>query len=419
VSKGPDRGREIQVGGRPVTVGTDGDCDLVLVDGSVSRVQFEVRATPLGFLLRDPGSTNGTFLGQSRVREVYLPPSATIRVGRSQIDFATLDAQQELPLSRHHRFGELLGHSPAMRRCFALLEQAAATDSTVLIEGESGTGKELAAESLHRSSRRAEQPFVIVDCGAIPANLIESELFGHKKGAFTGALHDRVGAFEAAHGGTLFLDEIGELDLAMQPRLLRFLERRQVRPVGGADGRTVDVRVIAATNRRLDNLVAEGGFREDLFFRLAVIRCQLPSLRERPEDIPVIALELARKIRPACDPAAWLGERALRVLESYHWPGNVRELRNVLERLAALPEVDPSSLLAAPGAAPAAAALGGLADLPYHQAKEQVVDAFERRYLEEVLARERGVVARAAERAGVPRQTLFRLIRKHGLRGGE
>ena len=422
VAKGPDRGRTAPICGRSVTVGTDAECDLRLEDSSVSRLQFEVRATPRGYLLKDLGSTNGTFINKLRVGEVFLSAGTRILAGRDSIDFTILAERQEFPLSNHHRFGNLLGRSAAMRRCFALLEQAAASDATVLVEGESGTGKELAAESLHHESARREQPFVIVDCGTIPHNLIESELFGHEKGAFTGAVNTRVGACEAAHGGTLFLDEIGELDLSLQAKLLRFLEKREVRRVGQSDTRRVDVRIVAATNRRLESLVAEGGFREDLFFRLAVIRCELPSLRERPDDIPIIALELARRIRPAVDPLSWLSDRALQVFASYHWPGNVRELRNVLERLAALPDVSPAALLSPGGTAAAqgvTVAPDELSALTYHEAKQRVLDSFERHYVDALLDREHGVVARAAERAGVPRQTLFRLIRKHGLRGDE
>jgi DNA-binding NtrC family response regulator len=420
---GPDKGRQVAIGERTVVVGTAPECDLCLTDSAVSRRQFEVRAALDGFLVRDLASTNGTFAGKLRLGETLVTESLTLTAGRSEIKLVIGKEQEALDLSRHERFGSLLGKSPPMRRCFALLEAAAACDATVLIEGESGTGKEVAAESVHRLSARASGPLVVVDCGAIAATLIESELFGHERGSFTGAAASHAGAFEQADGGTLFLDEIGELEASLQPKLLRFLEKHEVRRVGGSGARKVDVRVVAATNRRLEQLAKDGGFREDLFYRLAVIRVVLPPLRQRRDDVPMLALELARRIRPGVDPASWLDAHALEVLSSYPWPGNVRELRNVLERLAALPDARPELLLAPAsdekGQAAAADPHRGLDDLAYHDAKERILDAFERRYVAAVLARSGGVVARAAEHAQVPRQTFFRLIRKHGLREAE
>jgi DNA-binding NtrC family response regulator len=426
VTAGPDRGRKAGLRQGTVVVGTDPCCDLVLSDPAVSRRQFEIQTTPDGFRLRDGGSTNGTFIDRLRVTEAVLPPGgARIQVGRTRMKFAPRDERRSFPLSRRRRFGALLGESPAMRLCFALLERAAETSSTVLLEGESGTGKEVAAESLHRLSPRTDGPFEVVDCGAIAPSLIESELFGHEKGAFTGATATARGALERADGGTLFLDEVGELALDLQPRLLRFLEKREIRRLGGRETREVDVRVVAATNRRLEDMVRDGRFREDLFFRLAVIRVQLPALRHRRDDVPVIALELARRLRPDVDPRAWLDPGTLEVFAGHDWPGNVRELRNVIERLAALPEIGARALLGVrddvaaeerPGEGTADAG-ESLAELPYHEAKERVLGDFERRYVARLLELEQGVVARAAGRAGVPRQTLFRLIRKHGLSG--
>ncbi len=417
VTGGDDRGKKTTLCGGVLVVGTAPECDIVLCDPAISKRQFEIQTSSDGFLLRDLGSTNGTFVQGLRVREVVLNEAVRIDIGRTRMKFSPLSERESHPLSQHHRFGRLWGKSPLMRRSFALLERAAATDMTVLIEGESGTGKDLAAHSIHDISQRADGPFVVVDCGAIPAGLIESELFGHEKGAFTGATESRLGAFDRAEGGTLFFDEIGELDLTLQPRLLRFLEDLQVRPIGGSSSHPVDLRIIAATNRHLADLVTAGGFRQDLFFRLAVIRIEMPPLRQRPEDIPVLALEFARQLRPEVDPLTWLDDHTVQIFSSYHWPGNARELRNAVERLILLPELHPEGVL--PEHPAQVSLFSGRTistHLPYHEAKEQQLAAFEKHYVQVLLEEEEGVVVRAAKRAGVPRQTFFRLIRKHGLR---
>ena len=420
VNRGPDTGLTATMSRGRLLVGTGDDCDLTVTDSSASRRHCELTATPEGLWLTDLGSTNGTFVGDLRVKSALLPPKASVLVGRNELAVTVLEEREELTLSRQERFGDLLGRSPVMRHAFALLDAAATSDSTVLIEGESGTGKELAARGLHERSARAAGPFVIVDCGAIAPSLMESELFGHEKGAFTGATTRREGAFAAADHGTLFLDEVGELDVALQPKLLRFLESRELRPVGTNELKQVDVRVVAATNRRLEQLVASRAFREDLFYRLAVLRVRLPALRERREDVPMLALSMAAKLRPDTDPQRWLDAPTLTMMQGYDWPGNVRELRNVVERLAALPDLDPALLLNA-SVSPVQGRDPGLdatlTSLPYHEAKERLLDRFEREYLSALLTRENGIVARAADAAGVPRQTLFRLIKKHGLKG--
>jgi transcriptional regulator with PAS, ATPase and Fis domain len=422
VIAGPDQGKSINYSGGVLVIGTGPCCQLVLTDPAVSRQQCEVQAVPTGFLVRDLGSTNGTLIQGLRLGEVIIGSEVLLELGRTQIRICPLQERERHTLSAHQRFGRLWGKSPAMRRCFALLERAAQTDSTVLLEGESGTGKDAAAESIHEGSSRADQSWVVVDCGAIPANLIESELFGHEKGAFTGATGNKAGALQRADGGTIFFDEIGELEISLQPKLLRFLEKRQVQPVGGSMRLMVDVRIIAATNRNLEELVLEGKFRQDLFYRLAVLRVEMPPLRQRREDIPLLALELARQLRPAQDPLTWLDDHTLQILASYAWPGNVRELRNALERVAAMPGLPAESLFSTARAAspevPSSALDRALSRLTYHEAKERQLAAFERHYIQTLLDEEQGVVVRAAERAGVPRQTFFRLIRKHGLREG-
>jgi DNA-binding NtrC family response regulator len=310
-------------------------------------------------------------------------------------------------------FGGLSGHSLAMRQVFALLERIAHTEAGVLISGETGTGKELCAEALHARSPRANRSLVVVDLAALAPSLIESELFGHVRGAFTGAVSDRAGAFERADGGTLFLDEVGELSRELQPRLLRALERGQVKRVGANEYRTVNVRVVAATHRDLRALTREGRFREDLYHRLAVLAVRLPALRERPEDIPELAEHfLARLGRPEA-----LGPQGLARLASYGWPGNVRELRNVIERAVSLAppgEEVPPELLSLPSEPPRPAPRD-VSGLPFKKAKNQLVESFEREYLGALLARCGHNISRAAREAGIDRVYLHRLLKRYAL----
>jgi len=294
-----------------------------------------------------------------------------------------------------------------MRQVFALLERVAPTQTTVLVDGETGTGKELVAEAIHEESPRAAGPFIVFDCSAVSSSLIESELFGHARGAFTGAVTDRAGAFELADGGTIFLDEIGELPLDLQPKLLRVLERREVRRLGSADTTNVDVRVIAATNRSLAAEVDAGRFREDLFYRLEVVHVTLPPLRERPDDIAPLARRFAAELG---QPTA-LSDRTLRGFETQAWPGNVRELRNAVARAVSLGEPQGEA-----GAAPPNPFAVDLA-MPLKIAREQIADAFEERYLLAALAQTGGNVTRAAEIAGVSRKFIQRAVKRYGLRG--
>jgi transcriptional regulator with PAS, ATPase and Fis domain len=296
----------------------------------------------------------------------------------------------DLPLSENARFGDAIGVSAPMRHLFASLERVAATEATVLLEGESGVGKEVLAHAIHAASPRAARPFVALDCGAIPPTLIESELFGHERGAFTSADEARRGAFEEANGGTIFLDEIGELPLEMQPKLLRVLEQREVRPLGARAPRRVDVRVVAATNRRLMEAASKGEFRRDLFYRLAVARVVIPPLRDRREDILPLALAFLRTA--SGNASAELEPELAALLTSYAWPGNVRELRNVIDRYAVLGVRDAEGLF--DNAHKGLAEEEDLALLPFHEARRRVLDRFERTYLPRVLERAGGVVAR-------------------------
>ncbi|HEX9939188.1 MAG TPA: sigma-54 dependent transcriptional regulator [Longimicrobium sp.] len=317
-------------------------------------------------------------------------------------------------------FRGLIGDSPAIREVVKVIRRAGPTDATLLITGESGTGKEVVARALHAESRRRARPFVALNCSALPGDLVESELFGHVRGAFTGADRDREGMFEAADGGTLFLDEVGDLAGPAQAKLLRALEERQVTRLGSNKPVSVDVRVVAATHRPLDRMSADGGFREDLLYRLRVISLHLPPLRERREDVPAIALHfLAEMAARHGRPVRGLADGARRALLAYDWPGNVRELRNAIERAVVLAEGDqieagdlPPQLLES--AAPLRPVDAALADLPFAEARERAVDAFERAYLQAALERH-GNVSAAARALGLHRQSLQKKLRQLGL----
>jgi DNA-binding NtrC family response regulator len=321
------------------------------------------------------------------------------------------DEPEFIPLSERDEFFGLLGASVEMRQVFAVLERVAPTDSTVLLEGETGTGKDLAAQAIHRASKRAGGPFVPVDCSAIPETLFESELFGHARGAFSGAVSDRIGVLEEAAQGTLFLDEIGELPLALQPKLLRALESREVRPVGANTSRAIDVRVLAATHRPLARCVNEGTFREDLYYRLAVVELAMPPLRERRADIPALATHFYRKMTGREDqpPRAMLERWAAR-----SWPGNVRELRNSIERSVALGVLDEAAPIRSEDASEpeALSAIDARVplELPLKDARDAWMDQFETVYVAAMLERTGGNLTRAAELAGVSRRFLQRLI---------
>jgi DNA-binding NtrC family response regulator len=399
---------EIRVGGDPSN-------DVCLDDPHVSRRHCEIRQTPSGFLLRDLGSTNGTFASGLQLREAVLPSGAVVTVGRTHIQLlAEGENQSEFLPTDEESFGAVVGRSARMRQIFALLQKIAPTDLTVCLIGETGTGKELFAHALHEHSKRAAGPFVVIDCSAVAPNLIESELFGHEKGAFTGADRARAGAFERAHGGTVFLDEIGELPLELQPKLLRVLEQRVLKPVGGGQEIPVDVRILAASNRNLELESREGRFREDLFFRLSVLTVEIPCLRERREDLPL----LAQRIIDQRVAKVALADDALAALQNYDWPGNVRELRNVIDRTLAVldgPTLRASDLLFFEPRAPrdsgeAVTPAGGEAPLA-----GRTLEEVEREALAQTLASCGGNKAAAARALGIAPSTLYQKIRKHGL----
>jgi len=414
VLEGPEAGRAVGLGSQPVRVGTREGCALRLSDPRVSGEHLEVWEEGSAFVVRDLGSRNGTLYEGSRVREVRVRAGATFKVGRSFLRIQAQAPHWEVAPSQARRFGELVGESLAMRELFAVLEQVAPTDTTVLLHGETGTGKEVAARSLHEASARRRGPFVAVDCGALPEGLVESELFGHVRGAFTGALAARAGAFMRANGGTLFLDELAGISPAVQARLLRVLEERRVRPVGGDAEQPVDVRVVAASRADLSLAVAEGSFRPDLYYRLAVVTLPLPPLRRRREDLPLLVAELLR--RRGFEPGPLRGP-GLELLSGHDWPGNVRELRNVLERAMVLSPgargFEALRLSLQPqGAGPE---LSLRTDVPFAEAKQALLESFERHYLRDVLARAGGNLSEAARQAGMDRKHLRLLARRHGL----
>jgi transcriptional regulator with PAS, ATPase and Fis domain len=410
VTDGPDRGLSIETAGRPVRIGTAADNDLVLSDPTVSRQHCAVVPTPEGFRVSDEGSTNGVLVGRVRIFEAVLVGSSELRIGESTVSVVPLSERIEREQATIDHFGDLLGVSPAMRELFADLSRIADSDVTVLIEGETGTGKELVAESLHRESRRADKPLVVFDCGAVTPTLVESELFGHERGAFTGAVAARAGLFEQADGGTIFLDELGELQKDLQPKLLRVLEKREVRRIGSQRAIPIDVRVIAATNRKLASEVTRGNFREDLYFRLAAAHVLVPPLRDRKEDLPLLVEHFMRRSSP---PRA-LSEIAAPIWEmfmAHRWPGNVRELRNAVDRWAVTPERALGAL-----EAPPVDKTEPPAELtPLRIARRDASDDFERRYVQALLARTNGNVTRAAAIAEVSRQMIQKLMRKQGL----
>jgi DNA-binding NtrC family response regulator len=412
-----DDGRSFDIGTETLTIGRDAACDVVVDDREVSALHAEVSAITEGVLVRDHGSTNGTFVGPVRVREAILVDHAVVTVGATRMTFVP-SAKQRVDVGYTSRFGELVGASPKMRRVFQVLERIAPTELSVLVTGDTGTGKELVARAVHGASARKAGPLVVVDCGSIPASLAEGVLFGHEKGAFTGATSRRKGALAEAHGGTLFLDELGELPMELQPKLLRVLAERHVQRVGSNTPEPIDVRVVAATRRDLGREMNQGGFRSDLFFRIAQVRVELPSLRERASDLPLLVEAMCQKLgRPEATPVvrAWVAQH-----RAHHdWPGNVRELMNVVSVAAALFD-DPAAIddvlsverLSREPPEPNAAS----PTTSYGQARQEALRAFELSYFKELHVASGGNVSEMARRAGMERHHVRAFLRKLGLR---
>ncbi|HMR80204.1 MAG TPA: sigma 54-interacting transcriptional regulator, partial [Polyangiaceae bacterium] len=382
-----------------------------------SRRHAELEPTPLGMRVRDVASTNGIMLGGLRIRDAFVSGDFQVALGETWLAVNWLEETVGRIQVALDRYGDVLGKAPRMRELFGDLDRIAATDVTLLIEGETGTGKDLVAEAVHSDSPRSGEPFVVFDCGAVAATVIESELFGHERGAFTGAQGTHIGLFEQANGGTLFLDEIGELPLELQPKLLRVLEKREIRRVGGRNTIAVDVRIIAATNRNLRTEVQKGAFRQDLYFRLAQGHVLVPALRDRMEDLEQLVEHFLAQERPPkqlsdVPPDVW------EMFRAHRWPGNVRELRNAVQRLTITPTRPLTTGVVTDANSASPTWVDGDSVMSLRLARRQAGDDFERAYLDQVLARSEGNVTRAAALAEVSRQMMQKLMRKHGLGEG-
>jgi DNA-binding NtrC family response regulator len=400
-AEGPSAGARCELVAGSITIGSSGQCDLVLRDPTVSRAHATFELLAGAARVRDLGSRNGTVYLGARIREAIVPAGGSVQVGNTVLRLR--EAAEPVRPSDHTELAGVLGSSIAMRRILAQLERLAAADLPVLVVGETGTGKELVARALHALSPRAHGPWVVLDCAAASGALFESELFGHVRGAFTGAHKERAGALERAHGGTLVLDEVGELPAELQPKLLRALEHKEVQRLGDGRRRAVDLRFIALSRKDLEAEVRAGRFREDLYFRLAATALWIPPLRDRPEDIPLLARHFAAQ-SSGVDPE--LSAATLAAFQCDRWPGNVRELRNAVERaLAMLPgnEAGRSESAEEPS---------------FHAARDRLLERFEHDYLKALLRRCEGNVSAAARKARISRRQLYRLLEKHGLVGG-
>jgi len=412
VLSGPDRGKTLVLDRGQLTIGSKEDNHLVLSDPTVSRTHALLTESAGGYIIKDLNSTNGTYLDGVRIKEAILEFGRTLTVGETEMRLVPFQEKIEVFPSASNVFGEVYGQSLVMRQIFGILEKVASTDVTIVLEGETGVGKELLTRAIHERSGRARGPFVVFDCGSVAENLIESELFGHERGAFTGATQARQGVFELARGGTLFIDEIGELALDLQPKLLRVLETREVRRVGGTMTRHIDFRLVAATHRDLAKEVKEGCFREDLFYRLSVLRLHIPPLRERKEDIPLIVQQvlrnLAKEFKIGSVPT--VVPETLDILNSYDWPGNIRELRNVLSRALAIggrSEIRPGDLLLSTDTGRDSETMDSLVG--------RSLEEIERTAIVLTLQARHGNKTQTARALGIAYSTLYEKLKKYGI----
>jgi DNA-binding NtrC family response regulator len=409
-------GRIFNIDVDPLVMGRDEGAQIVVADPEVSSIHCEVRATNEGILVKDLGSTNGTFIGPLRVREAAVTTPAEMTIGQTKIALEPT-GKHRVDVGFAEGFGALVGAAPKMRRVFGVLERVASTNLSILILGETGTGKEVVAKSVHDVSPRKDKPFVVVDCGSIPPTLAESILFGHEKGAFTGATERRKGALADADGGTLFLDELGELPLELQPKLLRALAERQVKRVGGNTFEPIDVRVLAATRRDLGAEMNAGRFRSDLFFRIAQVRIELPPLRERIDDLPLLVEDICARVgrkQHASTVLAWIEQR----MGSYDWPGNVRELVNVASVAATLadtPEAIDDVLTLARDERVESSRGGPRPQTAFAEAKREAIASFERDYFTSLARAAKGNVSEMARQSGMERHHVRAYLRKYGI----
>ena len=413
VVEGPDAGTTLEPESASATVGTAADNSLVLRDRTVSRYHLELRWGPDGIRVEDLGSLNGTLLGATRIERAVVPAGARLQMGDTLLEIADGALLEEAEHAAPAELPGMIGESEALRSIAREVSKLAPSGVSVLLHGETGTGKELLARAIHATSPRAHEPFEVVDCGSMPATLIAAELFGHERGAFTGADRERKGSFERAHGGTLFLDEVGELPVELQPVLLGAIERGRFRRVGGWREIEVDVRIVSATHRDLRSAVNDGSFRADLYYRIAGARVVVPPLRERPEDIPLLVNHFVREITGDANRTPF-GFATMELLAAHHWSGNIRELRNVVEAALTI------GRLHLDGQDQGDEAAGGLDAepdiVPYRDARATALSRFEMAYLEDLITRARGNASEAARRARMDRPYLLTLLRKHGLR---
>jgi len=401
VQAGPDAGKDFEVRDGTVLVGTHADCQVRLTDGGISRRHATLELMGARVRVVDQGSKNGTRYLGAKFTRLDVPVGATIELGNTSLSLLPL--MKANAVSERESLGHLVGRSAVMRRLYAQLEVIGPTDATTLIEGETGSGKELVARTLHELSPRKAEPFVVVDCGALGGQLVSSTLFGHVRGAFTGAVKDQAGLIEKAHRGTLFLDDVASLPLELQPLLLRVLETGTFQRVGEGKVRDADFRLLSATTRSLQAEVKRGLFRSDLYFRLASITLEVPPLRDRLDDVPLLAKHFAHEAKAK----APLSASALGALAAWRWPGNVRELKNAVERAVTLGEVKAPS------------EEGGRHQRPvtddFHKARDKALAAFEKSYLESLLKKHKGSASAVAREAGIARSYLYRLLETHGL----
>lgn len=407
ILEGPDQDQSFLESKPVISIGSRPGVDVVLSDPTVSRRHVEIRQTPDGLWLADLGSRNGTHVGGTPIKEALVPESARIKIGATTFQVSLVQLRPRGDTMTPVQFGAYLTEHPALKETVASLGRIARSEATVLIHGETGTGKELLARAVHDQSPRAERPYMVVDCGALSPTLLESQLFGHKKGAFTGALEDQEGALEAGNGGTVFLDEIGDMPLELQPKLLRALEARTIRRLGEVVDRTIDVRFVAATHRNLKDMVEDGSFRSDLYYRLAVVPVVVPPLKERPEDVSLLAQHFCEAFSRG---SRTLSPETFACLQQHTWPGNARELRNVIQRAVAAAQ---SSVLHPQDLFPSLQQ--DESSDTFQAAKDKVISVFERRYVTALLKAHDNNISQAAKAAGLSRTSLYGLMRRVGV----